>query len=324
MEPLSFCQKVDMDFPVDDRKLYRIYSARYCDSDFILTVDKTLVVWGFFGRGFSSLSFFRWQVHFGRCRKGFFFRQTRLHVFRYGSVWFASFFRSLPYDTSSQGVQADVCQPSRSRRMPFSHTYKNLSPPKNDVIWQVPVFSTVFTASFWTLRMPSWKNWKRRTTMESQRHLTTIVTEGDHRCFRMGGDRSWVISSWKPHRWKLFGGFVTRETFFGGLVLTRSQVFSLMFGRDRMQPAARKICWAGVFGRTSLDLCDVQIYCLSIISYPLRRGCLHQLPPPEDGYDHRKRWPGRIHLKWFFRGLSRKMQDSHHSHGFFYGPANGP
>lgn len=53
MEPLSFCQKVDMDFPVDDRKLYRIYSARYCDSDFILTsVDKTLVVWGFFGRGF--------------------------------------------------------------------------------------------------------------------------------------------------------------------------------------------------------------------------------------------------------------------------------
>lgn len=45
MEPMSFCQKVDMDFPVDGRKLYRIYSARYCDSDFILTsVDKTLVV----------------------------------------------------------------------------------------------------------------------------------------------------------------------------------------------------------------------------------------------------------------------------------------
>ena len=74
------------------------------------------------------------------------------------------------------------------------------------------------------------------------------------------------------HRWKLFGGFVARETFFGGLVLTRSQVFSLMFGRDSHAACGKKDVLSSVFGRLLADLDRVK-----------SPGCLHQLPPPEDG-----------------------------------------
>lgn len=47
-----------------------------------------------------------------------------------------------------------------------------------------------------------------------------------------------------------FGGFVTRETFLGRLVLTRSQVFSLMVGRDRMQQErfVEQCFWTQLFG----------------------------------------------------------------------------
>lgn len=85
-----------------------------------------------------------------------------------------------------------------------------------------------------------------------------------------------MISSWKPHRWKLFGGFVARETFFGGLVLTCfDQIPSFQSNVWKRSHAAcgKKDLLSSGFGRLLADLDRVK-------SPGVKS---HQLPPPEDG-----------------------------------------